>query len=223
MRNLADLLQNIAICFLSIAAVTMVSIRVHDRFWGNSQPETRHVKDWRQYAQGGFRLGPENAPVTIVEFADFQCPVCKEAWQGLRDIREQSGKDVAVVYRNFPLPMHKLAIPAAHAAACAAEMGRFEPYHDLLFSSQATLGQRRWAEYAQSAGISNETAFESCMTSPAAAARVEQDIAAGNRLGVKGTPTFLINDLEVGGYAGPDDVGAKIRDALRSAGKRSAS
>lgn len=209
MKRWKDFGLNAAIALLALAAVGMVSLRAYDRFWGrqSARPEIRKVPDWREYAAVGYRIGSPGAPVTIVEFSDFQCPICKRASEGLREIRRRHPGEVSIVFRHFPLPMHDSAMGAARAAHCASEQGAFEAYHDLLFSSQESIGRRSWVEYAQSAGITDAKSFEGCATGAAAHATVERDLAAGRRIGVTGTPTFLINDLEVSGYQGDGRAG----------------
>jgi protein-disulfide isomerase len=131
-------------------------------------------------------------------------------------MRKQYPDSLAIVFRNFPLPMHRFAADAARAVVCAARQDAFEPYHNLLFSSQDLIGRRSWKEYAGSAGLSDVSAFEACMMDRAAFALVERDRAAGKKLGVVGTPTLLINDLELLGYPGSDELRTMIRSAVGS-------
>lgn len=127
--KLNDLVLNCTLYTVAAAAVAMVSVRIHERFWvvpvDGTQPH--RIQAWRDYSVEGQRMGFSGAPVTVVEFSDFQCPYCKKAWQDLQDIRKEHPNAVAVVFRNFPLSIHKFAEGAAVAAECAARQGAFEP------------------------------------------------------------------------------------------------
>jgi protein-disulfide isomerase len=162
MLRAKDLTLNVALVLVTTAAVAMVSIRVYDRWFvqANSGPETRRIVAWRNFGVAGNRIGPSTADVTIVEFSDFQCPVCRDASQELKEIRGQYPDRVAVVFRYFPLPIHPYATSAAHAAECAGKQHAFEAYQNLLFSSQELIGHRSWTDYARDAGVSD--AFFSC-------------------------------------------------------------
>jgi protein-disulfide isomerase len=147
-------------------------------------------------------LGRDDAPVTIVEFSDFQCPFCRSFWSGAyAEIKTQyidTGK-VRLIFRDWPLSFHSAAKPSALAANCAHEQGKFWQYHDKMFSEQAKQGQgtvsygipelKRWA-----AEIGVDAAkFNACLDASTYAAEVDQDIADGNKYGVSGTPSFFIN------------------------------
>lgn len=215
MKDLSKIALNVATVLVSVAAVVMVGIRVQQRFFPKSAalPAPRTVDNWHTFARGGQRLGPSSAAVTIVEFGDFQCPFCKLAASDLRDIRAQFPGKVAVVFRQFPLPIHPFAAAAARASECAARQGTFEKYAEVLFDSQAAFGRTTWSEFAEEAGVPNAAAFQACLSDPSVGALVLKDAAAGERLGVTATPTFLINSLEVTGYPGK----AKIEEFVRSA------
>jgi len=143
--------------------------------------------------KGAPALGPEKAPITILEFSDFQCPYCKTAVQTLKRISEKYGDRVRLVYRHFPLPdIHPRAMEAALAGSCAAEQGKFWPYHDVLFNNQQKLEKADLIRYGGEVGLSVGQ-FEKCMASPKAAAVVSDDIAEARALGLSTTPTFFIN------------------------------
>jgi protein-disulfide isomerase len=132
----------------------------------------------------------------------------------LKEIRRRYPERVAIIFRYFPLPAHQFATAAALAAECAAKQHAFEAYHNALFSSQELIGHRSWAEYARDAGVSDADAFGACLAASDVLGLVQRDRAAGKKLGVGGTPTLLINDLEVLGYPGPDKLMAMVRSAL---------
>jgi protein-disulfide isomerase len=136
--------------------------------------------------------GPRQAAVTIVEFSDFQCPFCANAQAVLRQVLETYPGDVKLVYRHFPLERHSQAKLAAEAAECAAQQGKFWEYHDQLFASAAELTRTRLQSLAETVGLEPQ-GFSTCLESGASAARVAEDLAAGKKAGVVGTPTFFVN------------------------------
>jgi len=136
--------------------------------------------------------GSPSAPVRIVVFTDFECPYCRESEATLKRIAAQYGDRVAIYFRNYPLPNHLYAMPSAIAAVCAAEQGRYLPYHDLLFAHQAALKNADYAGWAETLGL-DRAKFEACRASDAARKRVEADIREGVGAGVSGTPTFFVN------------------------------
>lgn len=157
------------------------------------QPPQR-VEGWREYGRFGNRIGPTDAKVTVVVFSDFQCGFCAVAAERMRALRREYPSDLAVVYRHFPLRTHAHAVPAARASECAAAQGRFEPFHDALFSKQDSIGAIPWTRYAIAAGVEDLRGFDRCAGSAIPVAALERDTADGDRLGVRGTPTILVNE-----------------------------
>jgi protein-disulfide isomerase len=158
-------------------------------------------------APGAHRKGAADAPITIVEFSDFQCPFCGRA---ARDLRELVGTTpgVSLVFRHFPLDtacngnlqrqMHSNACAAAYAAECAGKQGRFWEYHDILFENGQRLGREALVTYAERVGL-DVPAFTRCLDDPATHARVAADVAAAKQAGVNSTPTLFINGRLVEG------------------------
>jgi protein-disulfide isomerase len=138
-------------------------------------------------------IGPANAPITIVEFSDYQCPYCQAWYQQTFDklMASYPGK-IRFVYRDLPLPMHPQAIPAAEAANCAGEQGAYWKFHNALFSGQYSLGRTAYVQYASDLGL-DAAAFTACLDDHHAQAEVEADVADAARLGLNGTPSFVIN------------------------------
>lgn len=163
-------------------------------------------------------MGPRTASVTIVEFADFQCPICTAAAGPLRRLRERYPRDLAVVYRH--VPGHEYSFDAAIAANCAAEAGRFEAFHDALFTERDSIGKKPWSRFAIESGLGDTSAFQRCLGSASAREAVSRDTIAAAALGVVGTPTFLINDVEVQGYASPEQLTSDVAHALGVAAGR---
>lgn len=157
--------------------------------------EVRRVDDWRSYAEGGHRMGPSDASVLVIEFADFQCRYCRVTARHLEKLRSEHPGDVAVVYRHFPLDnVHPHATTAARASECAAEQDAFEGFHDAVFSVQDSLGEIPWSRLAHRAGVADTVAFGQCLADNRTAGDVREDVAAGSRLGIQGTPSLLVND-----------------------------
>jgi len=158
--------------------------------------------------------GPATAPVTIVEFADFQCPFCGQLAPTLRRIREQYGDRVRLVWKDFPLTqLHPRASQAAEAARCASDQGRFWEYHDRLFTNQRALETSALKQYAKDVGA--ETArFAACLDSGKYAEAVRLASNAAATLGLTSTPTTFVNGRMVSGAKPYATFAAVIDDEL---------
>ena len=137
-------------------------------------------------------VGPANAPVTIVEFSDFQCPYCKLSVPLIKEILAKYPGKVKVVYRDYPGPNHPHALQAAEAAQCAGDQGKFWEYHDSLFDRQAPGTGWNFTELAKEIGL-NQDAFATCLNTGRYREEVTKDLHDGLKLGVISTPTFFIN------------------------------
>ena len=155
--------------------------------------------------------GPEDAPVTIVEFSDFECPACRQAAVQIPALLEQYPGKIRFVFRDFPLPMHARAVPAAAAAECAHDQGKFWEMHDLLFANQRRLGDTQLRGYAEQLGL-DLAAFDTCMGEPGTLGEIELDVQAGDAAGVNSTPTFIVN----GRIISSADLG-RVRDLIEKA------
>ena len=154
--------------------------------------------------------GPATAPVTIVEFSDFQCPYCRSVTETLRKLQARYADQVRIVYRDFPLPNHTEAPKAAEAAACAHEQGRFWEMHDTLFDNQSGLQVPDLKRRAAEIGL-NTVRFDECLDSGKFSATWQQNRAEGQGYGVSATPTFFINGRMITG-ARPLEAFAEIID-----------
>ena len=137
-------------------------------------------------------VGPANAPVTIVEFSDFQCPYCKRSVPLIKEILAKYPGKVKVVYRDYPGPNHPYAPQAAEAAQCAGDQGKFWEYHDGLFDHQAAGSGWDFIELAKAIGL-NQNLFTTCLNTRRYQEEVAKDLRDGMTLGVTSTPTFFIN------------------------------
>jgi len=144
----------------------------------------------RDHAQG-----PADAPVTLVEYGDYECPHCGRAYPIVKEVQRRLGSKLRFVFRNFPLKeSHPHAQHAAEAAEAAATHGRFWEMHDILFEHQPALDDSHLSGYAASLGLDART-FAQELRAHKHQARVREDFMSGVRSGVNGTPTFFINGV----------------------------
>jgi protein-disulfide isomerase len=175
------------------------------------------VSDWREYARVGTRVGSSSAPVTITIFSDYQCPFCRAFATDVAALRAKWPSEVAVVYRQFPMSFHQFARPAAYAALCAGAQRRYQEYDARLFAVQDSLGQKSWEDIGRESGVPDLRALTDCMKSQNTQRIVVRDSSDGRKLGVHGTPTFLLNGLRFEGSPGQDTLEAYIRKELKKA------
>ena len=157
-------------------------------------------------------FGPANAPVTIIEFSDYQCPYCQKWYtEVFGRLISTYGNKLRFVYRDFPLTsLHPQAEPAAIAAHCAGEQGKYWEFHDLVFGGQLGLSRTSYTQYASDLNINIEK-FTTCISSEKYKAEVENDLKYASNLGVRSTPTFFINGIAVVG-AQPFEVFQQLID-----------
>ncbi|MGD9764038.1 MAG: DsbA family protein [Candidatus Binatia bacterium] len=135
--------------------------------------------------------GPADAPVTVIEFSDYECPYCKSSQPAVQQMLADYGDKVRFAHRHYPLPFHPHAAPAAEAAMCANEQGKFWDYHEKLMAA-SDLSQANLQQLATDTGL-DRTQFDQCVTIRKFRDAVQEDIAAGEAVGVNGTPAFFIN------------------------------
>ena len=164
----------------------------------NAVVEISLPRQRKTVAAVGYALGPENAPVTIVEFSDFQCPYCSRVVPTLKELVARYPEEVRVVFRHLPLDFHAQARGAAQASICAGQQDKFWEYHDLLFANQKAMGRDQLSSFATGLGLDTEL-FEACMAAPETDALVAADLEAAERLGATGTPAFFINGIFLSG------------------------
>jgi protein-disulfide isomerase len=162
--------------------------------------------------------GPAAAPVTIVEWSDYECPFCQRAQELLHRLHGEFPDTVRFVFKDFPLRSHPNALPAALAARCASAQDRFWEYHDLLFVGQPDLSRDHLIGYARRLGL-DTPAFTACLDSARFRDAVLADQREGREAGVRATPTFFINQRKIEGALPLEEFRAAIRQALRDAGR----
>jgi len=163
--------------------------------------------------------GGADAMVTIVAFSDYECPYCKRAEQTVEQVMNKYGDKVRYYHRDFPLPFHASARPAALASRCANDQGKYWDYHTMLFNS-AELNEDRFKAIADELGLDREK-FDECLASAKYADAIDADIAAGADVGVSGTPAFFINGRMLSGAQPLERFSAVIDAALSSQGAAS--
>jgi len=187
---------------LGLCAVITTSLVVRRELFGSRERVESdapvRVPGWRQYIAKGHMSGPTSAPVTLVVFGDYQCPFCQELSGVVDSLREVYPTEVRVIERNFPLEaIHPQAHAAALAAECAADVGQFASMRHALYTRPDLVERSAWGELGTTAGIRDTTTLKTCVASHRDDPVIQADVAAGNALGVTGTPTVLVNDTEV--------------------------
>jgi protein-disulfide isomerase len=168
------------------------------------------VKRYDIRADGFPSYGPKNAKITIVEFSDYECPFCKQ-WhsQVWPQIQKKYGSQVRLVYRDFPLfGLHNNAEPAAEAAHCADDQGKYWEYHDQIFSGNYPLSRKGFDSMASSIGL-DATKFAACLDNGTYKNIVQSNYDFASNLGVQSTPTFFVNGMAMVG-AQPFEVFDKV-------------
>jgi len=207
--------------WLVYPAVFLLGIGAGWLLWGRAAADPaqdslvnvdQNVKRTSVQLDGDPVLGPDNAPITIVEFSDYQCPFCvkwhAEVFNQL--MTDYKGK-IRFIYRDFPLySIHPQAQSAAEAADCAGEQDAYWQFHNALFSEKYGLGNDAYTRYAAELGL-NPDQFSQCVSEHRFKAEVEADFKYGSKIGVSSTPTFFVNGLAVVG-AQPYEVFKELID-----------
>ena len=167
--------------------------------------------------------GKDGAKITVVEFADFQCPFCRQAEKTVSTVLEKHPNDVRVVFRQLPLAsIHPNAIIAAKASVCADRQGKFWPMHDAMYGDQSALSEPALMETAKRLGLDSE-ALSACIKDPATTTTIENDLRAADELNIQSTPYFLVNGRPIKGSVAVEQFEAIVAEELRfsNAGNRS--
>ena len=160
-------------------------------------------------------LGKKGAPVTLIEFSDFQCPFCRQFAPTIHQIDKDYGDKIAIVYRQYPIPsLHPFAFKAAEASLCAHEQGKFWGLHDMMFAEQERLTVMDLKDKAGRLGM-DKTKFSSCLDTGKYTEQVQRDMQEAVRAGATGTPAIYVNGVEVPGGAVPySTIAAAIEKEL---------
>jgi protein-disulfide isomerase len=201
----------IAAAAVVIAATTVLSaLRPPraDREVARAAPT--YVEDWRDLLALGTPMGHAEATVSIIEFADFECPACRQFEVALQSLPDSLASKVRLTLVHFPLPYHRFAIPSALAFECAAAQDRAVAMRQVLFMRQDSLGLLPWSQMAARAGVSDIVSFDTCVASRAYMARVDSGAAASERLGLRGTPTLFIDGWRFDHVPAGSELGAIV-------------
>jgi NhaA family Na+:H+ antiporter len=203
-----------------VCAIVATSGIVHREFFASQtrrvQEEQKPIflKDWRAYLAKGIRVGPSEAPVQLLEFADFECPYCGSFHNTLRAIEIRYPNKISLMYVHFPIQGHRFALPAARVAECAASQGRFSAMHDQLFEGQESFGLKPWSDYATAAGVPDLAAFDACIKKTDPMLRVAEGQALGKELDMQGTPSVIINGWKLGNPPTEQELDRMVKAVL---------
>jgi len=179
----------------------------------------KYISDYVRYQfnlENTARKGAAKPKIVIVEFADFECPHCALVSPMLTDLVKAYKNDVAVYFKNFPLPHHQFARSAAQAAIAAGRQNRFWEMHDLLFANQGSLNNARFVEFAAKLALDVER-FKKDMADPAVAAQVERELNEGLEAKITGTPAIYINGAPYLEEKTPEKLKATVGELLKKA------
>lgn len=157
--------------------------------------------------------GGMSAPVTIVEFSDFQCPYCARLQPTLKQVLDAYPKEVRLVYKQFPLSFHPQARNASKAALAAGEQGKFWEMHDIVFANHNKLSEEKFKEFAAKIGL-NAAKFDADYKSNKYDKQIQDEITLGNTVGVRGTPSLYLNGKKMAGRS-LNDFKTAIDSALK--------
>ncbi len=159
-------------------------------------------------------IGPANAPITLVEFSDFQCPYCSKAVIQIAATLKAYPNDVRLIFKQYPLDSHPQAAISAAASLAANAQGKFWPLHDLMFANRSKLSREAILGWAREVGVDMKK-FVADMDSPATRKTVLRDQSDGDKAGVEGTPTFFINGQKYNGDLAPESLKPVIEGELK--------
>jgi len=177
----------------------------------------RHISLAVPVSERDHSQGPATAAVTLVQYGDYECPYTRRSTWVVQALQQELGDQLRFVYRNFPLTeIHPHALHAALAAEAAAAQGKFWEMHDYIFHHQHTLEDSDLEQFAGAVGLDLQQ-YRHDIADQRALARIEEDVAGGERSGVQGTPTFFINGVLYRGSWELDPLLAALQAASRPA------
>lgn len=211
---LTGLLTAAALCVAGLAAYRYVAPPGEQ-----SRPRAGYVDEWRELLPAArFVGGNPRAPVTIIEFSDFECPVCRAFHGVMKGVLARFPDHISHSFAHFPLPTHLSALRAARHAECAALSGKFREAVDSLYANQERLGATTWPWITSLIPTDQRGAFERCTEENATPPMVVQGVNAGRALGITGTPTILVNGWRYPGMPADSEFVRVVEDLV--AGKR---
>ena len=224
-------LETVLTAALVVAAMSTAAVLVHREFLSSPDPprpsiKKEYLRDWKRLIPAGRMIGDSTAPVTIIEFADLQCPFCREFHRSVQLLMQKHPKKVSLVFIHFPLRGHAFALPAARAVECAHKHGKFADLVDLLFEQQDSLKRMQgkgtdWTAYAVAAGIKDTSLFEQRMRDSSIPPGVEAGLTLAKQLGVTGTPTVIVNGWRYSAPPSDSALTKHVEDLIDGKDRRS--
>lgn len=184
---------------LIVGALALSTVLIKREFGGrqsavDSSTKPRFVARVKNERGNGRWIGDSSAPVRLTVFNDLECPFCAKFHATLHQALAQYPHELAVRFVHFPLPNHRFAKPAAIAAECAANQGKFEQFVTSMYANQDSIGLKRWSDFAATAGVEDADSFNSCITKESDSFSLIGDgLKFGQDLGIKSTPSIFIN------------------------------
>lgn len=206
--------------YLSVSAITLFVI-MSFVFNGTGKkqkgPDRIITKElWDSLLKGGEHFGSADAPVTIVEFIDFQCIHCKHFSETLREFEKNYPQKIRVIVHNFPLVQHQQSKMAAISAVCASEMGNYKKYNELLFDNQSLLFTQPWDSLAKLAGVKDLKKFNGCIQNEAPVMKkLKKDFQLALQIRLIETPTIIINRQLYNGAISYTELKAAVERSMK--------
>jgi protein-disulfide isomerase len=215
-KTLADVAMVVMGC--CVLVMTFLVVR-REAGWNKPKPPVpERVPNWEQLISTGHRVGRASAPITILEFADYECPACARYEPTLRALLQTKDSSVALVVRQWPLPYHKQAYRAARVALCASAQGAFYKMHTTLYDKTDSLGLLPAAEWGKRIDIPNLETFVACAADTSRVAEIDADIAAARAIKLPGTPGIVVNGWRWHGQPKQRDIDS-ILNTLKQRGQ----
>jgi protein-disulfide isomerase len=206
---------------LLICAMASSGILIRREFLSAPEPRSapggivRTIRNADSLEQTGRRLGSPVAALTLVEFGDFECPACRAFHAQVAKLQQRYPHQLAISFHHYPLNYHRFAYPAARAAECANDQGRFEAYHDLLYEKQDSIGLLSFAAFAKRANVGDSALFSRCVAKSDSVPAISRDLRAARAIEVPGTPAILLNgQLSSQGPPSMDSIEAVLRRSI---------
>lgn len=185
-----------------------------DRAPADVDKKAAWIAAWQDALPIGIRVGPEKAPVKVIEFADFECPFCAQFDATVHAIRENYPEEVSITFVHYPLAQHEFAKSAARAAECAHSQGSFEPMRKLLFDKQQSFGLIPWTDLAAEARVPDMQEFRKCIDGTESLHRLTQSRELGAKFNIKATPTVIVNGWKLQGTPSTDEMATIVTNIL---------
>ncbi len=196
--NLRKWLDRGATAVLLICATASSGILIRREFFRPTEASAaagavaRTIPNADSLERTGRRLGSPSAALTLVEFGDFECPACQAFHARFAQLQKRYPNQLAIAFHHYPLTYHRFAFPAARAAECANDQGRFEAYHDVLYGKQDSLGYLSFTELAKRAAVADTVQFSQCVARTDTVVAIARDLHAGAQIEVPGTPAIIL-------------------------------